>query len=98
MKLNQLAKKPQLTLMTLDDKETVKEFGEPIEFYTWDRQPMDTFLKLSSIDPNNQSAIISAVKDLVMDEAGNKILEGEEVLPTNVMLRVMAKVVEGLGK
>lgn len=98
MKLAQIAKKPQLALMTLDDAETVKEFGEPLEFYTWDRQPMDIFLKLSTVDPTNQGAIISAVKELVMDEKGNKILEGEDVLPTNVMLRVMTKVVEGLGK
>lgn len=98
MKLAEIAKKPQLALMTLDDAETVKEFGEPLEFYTWDRQPMDIFLKLSTVDPGNQGAIISAVKELVMDEKGNKILEGEDVLPTNVMLRVMTKVVEGLGK
>jgi len=98
MKLAQIAKKPQLTVMTLDDAETVKEFGEPLEFYTWDRQPMDIFLKLSTVDPTNQGAIISAVKELVMDEKGKKILEGEDVLPTNVMLRVMTKVVEGLGK
>jgi hypothetical protein len=98
MKLAQIAKKPQLALMSLDDEETVKEFGEPLEFYTWDRQPMDIFLKLSTVDPTNQGAIISAVKELVMDEKGNKILEGEDVLPTNVMLRVMTKVVEGLGK
>jgi hypothetical protein len=98
MKLAQIAKKPQLALMSLDDEETVKEFGEPLEFYTWDRQPMDIFLKLSTVDPSNQGAIISAVKELVMDDKGNKILEGEDVLPTNVMLRVMTKVVEGLGK
>lgn len=98
MKLAQIAKKPQLTLMSLDDEETVKEFGEPLEFYTWDRQPMDMFLRLSTVDPNNQSAIISAVKELVMDDKGNKVLDGEEVLPTHIMLRVMTKVVEGLGK
>lgn len=98
MKLSQIAKKPQLTLISLDDEEIVKEFGEPLEFYTWDRQPMDVFLKLSTVDSNNQSAIISAVRDLVMDEKGNKILEGEDVLPTAVMLKVMSRVVEGLGK
>lgn len=98
MKLAQIAKKPTLTVMTLDDEETVKEFGEPLEFYTWDRQPMDMFLRLSTVDPNNQSAIISAVKELVMDEKGNKVLDGDEVLPTHIMLRVMTKVVEGLGK
>ena len=98
MKLSEVAKKPTLIKMTLDDDETVREFGEPLEFYTWDRQPMDMFMKLSSVDADNQQAIIDAVKDLVMDENGKKILDGEDVLPTPVMLRVMTKVVESLGK
>jgi len=98
MKLSEVAKKPTLIKMTLDDDETVREFGEPLEFYTWDRQPMDMFMKLSSVDADNQQAIIDAVKDLVMDENGKKILGGEDVLPTPVMLRVMTKVVESLGK
>lgn len=98
MKLSEVAKKPTLIKMSLDDDETVKEFGEPLEFWTWDRQPMDVFMKLSSVDATNQQAIITAVKDLVMDEQGNKILNSDEVLPTPVMLRVMTKVVESLGK
>lgn len=98
MKLSQIAKKPQLTKITLDDEEIVKEFGEPLEFYTWDRQPMDVFLRLSAVDPGNQTAIVSSVRDLVMDEEGNKILSGDEVLPTWVLMRVMTKVIESLGK
>jgi len=98
MKLSQIAKKPQLIKISIDDEDIVKEFGEPLEFWTWDRQPMDIFLKLSSVDTGNQSAIISSVRELVMDEEGKQILSGEEVLPTWVLMRVMTKVVEGLGK
>ena len=98
MKLSEIAKKPQLTKIVLDDEATVEEFGEALEFYTWDRQPMDVFLKLSSTDPDNQEQIVSAVTELVMDEDGKKVLGGDTVLPTNIMLRVMTKVVEGLGK
>jgi len=98
MKLSELSKKPQLVIMTLDDEETVKEYGEPLEFYTWDRQPMDLFLKMSSVKADNQGAIIDVVKDLIMDEQGNKLIEGENVLPGKILLRVMTKVVEGLGK
>lgn len=98
MKLSQIAKKPQLTKISIDDEDIVKEFGEPLEFWTWDRQPMDVFLRLSSVDTGNQSAIISSVRELVMDEDGKQILSGEEVLPTWVLMRVMAKVVERLGK
>ena len=98
MKLSQIAKKPQLTKITMDDEDIVKEFGEPLEFWTWDRQPMDVFLKLSSVDAGNQSSIISSVRELVMDEEGKQILAGDDVLPTWILMRVMTRVVESLGK
>ena len=98
MKLSQLAGKPQLIQIALDDEETVKEFGEALEFWTWDRQPMATFLKLASVDAGNPSSIIESVKTLVLDEEGKEILTGDVTLPTKVMMRVISKVVEGLGK
>ena len=98
MKLSQLAGKPQLIQIALDDEDTVKEFGEALEFWTWDRQPMATFLKLASVDAGNPSSIIESVKTLVLDEEGKEILTGDVTLPTKVMMRVISKVVEGLGK
>ena len=98
MNLAEIAKKPTLVKFTLDDKEGVEEFGEALEYYSYDRQPMDVFLKLSTVDHTDQSQIINSVKDLVLDEKGKKILEGEAVLPTWVLMRVMTQVVESLGK
>jgi hypothetical protein len=98
MKLSQLAGKPQLIQIALDDEDTIKEFGEALEFWTWDRQPMATFLKLASVDAGNPSSIIESVKTLVLDEDGKEILTGDATLPTKVMMRVISKVVEGLGK
>jgi hypothetical protein len=98
MKLKDLAKKPQLIEMTLDDEDIVKEFGEPLTFWTWDRQPMDIFLKLAAIDPSNYASVIDAVKSLILDEEGRAILSQDCSLPTNIMMRVIGKVVEGLGK
>ena len=98
MKLSELAKKPQLTKVTITDEDIVAEFGEALEFWTWDRQPMDTFLKLASVDQANTASVIAAVRDLILDEAGNPILTGEVSLPTKVMMRVITAVVESLGK
>lgn len=98
MKLSQLAAKPQLIQVALDDEDTVKEFGEPLEFWTWDRQPMAAFLKLAAVDPSNPTTIIDSVRSLVLDEKGKEILSGDSTLPTKVMMRVITKVVEGLGK
>lgn len=98
MKLSQLAGKPQLIEITIDDEDIVAEFGEALTFHTWDRQPMDTFLKLAAVDAQNYASIIDAVIMLVLDDAGKPILNKETSLPTKVMMRVITKVVEGLGK
>jgi hypothetical protein len=98
MKLNQLVSKPQLTKVVLDDEEIVKEYGESIEFYTWDRQPLDVFLRLansSSVDVGN---MIGIVKTLILDEKGVEIINNEQMLPAPVLIKAIAKIVESLGK
>lgn len=98
MKLSEIAKKPQLIKVTLDDADIIEEFGESVEFWTWDRQPMDTFLKLASIDQNNPASVLEAVRNLILDEDAKPVLVGEATLPTKIMMRVITRVVEGLGK
>lgn len=98
MKLSQLAAKPQLIKITLDDKEVIKEFGEPLEFYTWDRQPLDTFMKLASTSQADSSKMIDIVKTLILDEDAKEVITGDVMLPTGVLLKVIGKVVELLGK
>ena len=98
MKLSQIAKKPQLIEITIDDADIVEEYGEAITFWTWDRQPMDVFLKLAAIDQNNTSSVISAVRELILNEDGTPVLTGDDSLPTKVLMRVIVTVVESLGK
>ena len=98
MKLSELAKKPQLIKVTIDDADIIEEFGEAIEFHTWDRQPMDVFLKLSTIDTARPETIVSTVQNLVLDETGEPVLKDDVGLPPAVLMRVITKVVEGLGK
>ena len=98
MKLSQIAKKPRLIEITIDDADIVEEYGEVVTFWTWDRQPMDVFLKLAAIDQNNTSSVISAVRELILNEDGTPVLTGEDSLPTKVLMRVIVTVVESLGK
>lgn len=98
MKLSELAKRPQLIKLTIADDDIVAEFGEALEFWTWDRQPMDVFLKLAAIDQGNTASVIDAVRSLIMDESGKPILDKEAQLPTKVLMRVITTVVESLGK
>lgn len=98
MKLSQLTAKPQLIMITLDDPDTIKEYNEPVEFHTWDRQPMDVFMKLANATESNVTGVIGIVKDLILDENAKPILVGDNMLPTAVLMRAIGKVTEALGK
>lgn len=98
MNLKDLAKKPSLIKMTLDDEETVQEYGEPIDFYTWDRQPIDSFLKIANSASNDLGAVITAVKDLVLDEEGKPVMSEDYTLPNMILQKVINKIVNTLGK
>jgi hypothetical protein len=98
MKLSQLAAKPQLIKLTLDDEATVKEHGEAVEFWTWDRQPLEVFMRLANVKEGDVANIIDSVRTLILDEKGKQIIIGEEMLPTNLLLAAIAKITETLGK
>jgi hypothetical protein len=98
MKLSQLAAKPQLVKITIDDDEIVKEYGEAVEFWTWDRQPLDVFMKLANSSNQSTTSIIEIVRTLILDEKGQEIIGEEAVLPSKILIAVIAKVVETLGK
>ena len=98
LKLTQLASKPQLIKITLADKEIVEKFGDELEFWIMDRQPIDQFIKMATMDNDNQGALIRMVNDLVLDEDGKKVLGDGEALPNAVMVSVIAAVVDRLGK
>jgi hypothetical protein len=59
---------------------------------------MDIFMKLANVNSDNAGSIIEAVRQLVLDEAGQPVLTADSMLPTKVMMRVLTKVVESLGK
>tara|TARA_R110001632_G_scaffold14445_2_gene48700 strand:+ start:545 stop:850 length:306 start_codon:yes stop_codon:yes gene_type:complete len=101
MKLTELTAEPKLIEILLDDKDTVKEFGESLSFHTWDRQPMDVFMKLANVnsaDGQDTVAMVEIVKTMILDEDGNAIMTGNTVLPVHVLLKVITKITEMLGK
>jgi hypothetical protein len=98
MKLTQLAAKPQLVKIILDEEDVIKQYGEPLEFWIYDRQPLDKFIRLAQMQADNFADLVMAINEMVLDEEGNKIITEELTLPTNVMTKVIGKVVETLGK
>jgi hypothetical protein len=98
MKLSQLAAKPQLIKIVLDDKELVEAYGDELEFWIYDRQDMDTFVKLATLDAQEFDKIAGLVNNMIMDENGEIIAKDGHVLPIKVLMKAIEKVVEVLGK
>ena len=82
MKLSQIKAKLKLIPVVIDDEDIVAEYGEPLEFYTWDRQPMTVFVRMAATEGVDTAKIFELVK----------------TLPGKVLMRVITKVVELLGK
>ena len=98
MKLQDLAAKPKLIKITIDDEETIATYGEPLEFYVYDRQPVENFMRLARLGEGDFGDLVRATSDLILDEAGNKIITDENVLPQKVYTRVIERVIKQLGE
>jgi hypothetical protein len=64
----------------------------------YDRQTMENFAKLSTVNFNNFGAVAEIVKELVLDEQGNPIVKDGLVLPINILTKAITLVIETLGK
>lgn len=98
LKLTQLAAKPTLVRIELDDEEIRAQYNDSLEFWIWDRQPMNMFVKLATVHQNNFGEMVELVNSMVLDEEGNQIAQGELIFPTDVMMKIINRVVETLGK
>ncbi len=98
MKLAELAAEPKLTKIILEDEDIVEKYGEALEFWIWDRQPIDNYMRMAKSTNENFDEIVTAVNEMILDEEGKRIVEGNVMLPTNVLMKAFTKVIETLGK
>ncbi len=97
MKLSQLAAKPQLIKVELNDEDILKEYGEPLEFWIFDRQPIDKYVEMAKTGSDNIGEMVRIVNNLVLDETGEIIAKDGMVFPGKLMVKILQKVVETLG-
>lgn len=96
MKLQELAAKPKLEKIILDSEDIIALYGEPLEFYMYDRQDLPTFIKLVQMK-DDQLGLFNLIKDIALDENGKPVLNDGEILPMDVMAAVITGVVDKLG-
>lgn len=98
MNLKDLAKTPELIKITIDDSDLVEIYGEPLDFYTYDRQPMATFLKFASGDRQDFDQMAELLREMILDSEGNPVITEGSILPSRVMVSAFGKLVAQLGK
>ena len=98
MKLSQLAAKPQLIRIELDTPEIVEQYQDTLEFWVYDRQDMDVFIKLATLDVNNFEKLTSLVNAMILDDTGAPVVKDGLTLPSDVLMAAIQKVIEILGK
>jgi hypothetical protein len=98
MKLSELAAKPQLTEIFIDDEAIIKEYGDKLSFFIQDRLPIETYTKLATTKTDDPADMYNVIKDLILDENGHPVMSDGNVLPLNVMNAAVMKVTESLGK
>lgn len=98
MKLKELAAKPQLTEIIIDDKDIVEKYGETLSFYIQDRLPIETYTRLASVQTDDAGQMYEVIKELILDDDGQPVMSDGNVLPMDVMTAAVVKVTDNLGK
>ena len=98
MNLKDLANKPQLVKLTVDKPELTEKYGDTLDFYIYDRQPLEVFGRLANADKESFSDVANLVTTLVLDVNGYAIIEDGAELPFDVLTEGITMVSEHLGK
>lgn len=97
MKITELTATPQLIKFELDDAEIVEKYGDVVEFWAWDKQPLDHYFKMAS-NESSAEGILQVAKSMILDEDGKPVMEGDKVLPPDVAMKAFNVVITSLGK
>jgi len=100
MKLKELATKPTLVKIVLDDKDIIEKYNEPLEFYVYDKQPLAEFIRFSvtSQEDQNYAEMVDFCSKMILDESGEQIMAEGFLLPNSILVKCINEVVKQLGK
>lgn len=96
--LKDLSTKPQLVRLTIDRPEIVEQYGDQLEFYILDRMSAEKYAEIISMDQSDTRAIYMMLKDMILDETGQPVIDSERTLPANLLVEAVVKISEHMGK
>ena len=100
MNITKLAKKPTLVKVTLDDTEIVTNFGEAVEFWMYDVQPMHVFFSLAALENADPKEVAEIMSGLILNENGKPVMTKENgmTIDSAIMVAAITKIMATLGK
>lgn len=99
MDIKELAKKPELIKMVLDNEEIVKNYGESVTFYMKDQVDLTTYFDFFRSQGEKDGDKLSEIlRKLILSESGEPVLGPEDQLPIDITVELLVKVNDCLGK
>ena len=99
MDISKFARKPQLVKLELDDKDIVDTYGEAITFYIIDHFDITTYFDFYKFQQEKNSELLNdLLRRLILKEDGTPAMSSDDVLPTKIVLAILYKIDEFLGK
>lgn len=99
MNITQLAKRPELIEIVVDDKDIVDTYGETITFHMFDHVDINTYFDFYRVQQEQDGEKLNALlKKIIVDKDGKPCINDDDMLPIDVTLAVLVKVNESLGK
>ena len=68
MKISDLAHKPKLINIVVDDQEVQELYNDAIEFWCYDRQPLNKFVKFANMSEDTYPELIDFCQDLILEK------------------------------
>lgn len=98
MNLKDLAQKPTLIELKVTEPTIVEKYGDELSFYVYDRQPIDVFAKLATMQEANPLEFTDMLAKLILDADGNPVMTEDKVLPIDVLTEAVKLIGDTLGK
>lgn len=99
MDISKLAKKPKLVELVISDEDIVEKYGEPISFWMMDEVDITTYFEFYKLQQSQETGkLYELMRTLLKKSDGTACLADDEILPVNLMLAVLVRINDFLGK
>ena len=99
MDIAQLARKPQLLEITIDDEGIVEEYGDTIKFWMYDFVDINTYFDFFKAQTTEgQSQMNEMLRSIIKKSDGTAVLAEGESLPVDIAVAALTRINETLGK